>query len=121
MGYKEERLENGNILRTYFAYDVSKFYEIYYNGKKIMFPLDQMQLGQDQRINFMIDLKKMEKNISLVNIKIRFKANKPKIKEDIFLTKESSLISKDFHNVIGKFDKPKQYVYEIDLTKYFST
>lgn len=119
MGYKEEILDNGNILRTYFAHDDSKFYEFYHNGKKILFPIKEMQLGNNQRINFMIDFKKLDLNFSLVNIKIRFKANKPKIKEDIFLTKENSLISTNSHNVIGKFEKPEQYVYVIDLTKYF--
>ena len=119
MGYKEKILDNGNILRTYFANDDSKFYEMYHNGKKIVFPIKEMQLGHNQRINFMIDFKKLEENVSLVSIKIRFKANKPKIKEDIFLTKEDSLETYNFHSVIGKFDKPKQYVYEIDLTEYF--
>ena len=119
MGYKEEVLENGNILRTYFAHEVSKIYEIYHNGKKILFPIKEMQLGSNQRINFMIDLKKLDLNFSLVNIKIRFKGNKPKINEEILLTKEKSLTSFDFHNVIGQFNNPKDYVYEIDLTKYF--
>ena len=65
MGYKEEILENGNILRTYFALDDSKFYEIYHNGKKIYFPLKEMQLGTGQRINLMIDFRKFELNFSL--------------------------------------------------------
>ena len=70
MGYKEEILENGNILRTYFALDDSKFYEIYHNGKKIYFPLKEMQLGTGQRINLMIDFRKFELNFSLVNIRL---------------------------------------------------
>ena len=38
--------------------------------------------------------------------------------DEIILTKEKSLTSFEFHNVLGEFNKPKQYVYEIDLTKY---
>ena len=55
MGYKEEILENGNFRRTYFCFDNTKFYELYHNGKPMIFPINSMQLGDKQRINMMFD------------------------------------------------------------------
>lgn len=118
MGYKEEILENGNFKRTYFAFDSTKFYAMYHNGHEIMFPTKEMQLGENQRINFMINFNKFESNISLVNIKIVFKANKAHLKYDINLTKESSMKSNDCI-LLDTLVNSDKYIYEIDLTKYF--